>query len=84
MAASSSSTRKAIPSTFVTDCTCWRYLPWAAGQLSEVHPRQHHVRIPAKHLAGVGRQRVEVSQLGVGHFDPAPTSPPAGLPDRPE
>ena len=36
-------------------------------QLAEVHLRHHHLRVAGQHLAEVGRERVEVGEVGVGH-----------------
>ena len=51
--------------------------------MAEVHLRADDCPIAAKDLAEVGGHRVEMSQLGMGHFHTAAACASAGLADRP-
>ena len=66
----SSSALNARPATFVYLCTSTRYLPRSS---SASWPRfisgDEHLVVAPQHLAEVGRERVEVAQVGVGDLD---------------
>ena len=56
-----------------------RELPRA---VAEVHLRHQHLVVAAQHVAEVGRERVEVAQVGLGDLDAVSAHEPAGRADR--